>query len=109
MTAFIQKAKLLFEDPVMRKRIYFVFFALLLFRLLAVIPIPGIDPFKLADFFKRNEFLGLINVFTGGGLSTLSIVMLGVGPYITGSIIMQLLTIIFPKLKAMYQGRGRCW
>ena len=106
MTAFIQKVKLLFEDPVMRKRIYFVFFALLLFRLLAVIPIPGIDPLKLADFFKRNEFLGLINVFTGGGLSTLSIVMLGVGPYITGSIIMQLLTIIFPKLKAMYQEEG---
>ncbi|MFZ3020226.1 MAG: preprotein translocase subunit SecY [Minisyncoccia bacterium] len=106
MSTFIQKAKLLFEDPIMRKRIYFVFFALLVFRLMAVIPIPGIDPLRLADFFRKNEFLGLINVFTGGGLSTLSIVMLGAGPFITGSIIMQLLTIIFPKLKAMYQEEG---
>jgi preprotein translocase subunit SecY len=106
MNTFVQKAKLLFEDPVMRKRIYFVFFSLLIFRGLAVIPIPGVDPAKLANFFTQNQFLGLINVFTGGGLSTLSIVMLGVGPYITGSIIMQLLTIIFPKLKAMYQEEG---
>lgn len=106
MNTLAQKIKLLLEDSVMRKRLYFTFFALLLFRLLAVIPIPGINPSALADFFSRNQFLGLINVFTGGGLTTLSIVMLGVGPYITGSIIMQLLTIVFPKLKAMYQEEG---
>src|SRR3990167_1729636 len=106
INTFIQKARLLLEDPVMRKRIYFVIFALLLSRILAVIPIPGIDPVRLAEFFTQNQFLGLINIFTGGGLATLSIVMLGVGPYITGSIIMQLVTVISPKLKAMYQEEG---
>ncbi len=106
MTNFVQKVRLLLEDRVMKKRILFAFFILLLFRILAVIPIPGIDPQRIAEFFAQNQFLGLINVFTGGGLSSLSIVMLGIGPYITGSIIMQLLTIIFPKLKAMYQEDG---
>jgi preprotein translocase subunit SecY len=60
----------------------------------------------LQQFFTNNQFLGLLNVFSGGGLSNLSLVMLGVGPYITASIIMQLLTIIFPALKAMYQEEG---
>ena len=106
MNTFAQKVRLLFEDKTMRKRIYFAAFILLVFRFLAVIPVPSIDRSRLAEFFSQNQFLGLINVFTGGGLSTLSIVMLGVGPYITGSIIMQLLTIIFPKLKAMYQEEG---
>ncbi len=106
MTSFVQKIKLLLEDRVMKRRILFAFGILFLFRVLATIPIPGIDPTRIAEFFAQNQFLGLINVFTGGGLSSLSIVMLGIGPYITGSIIMQLFTIIFPKLKAMYQEEG---
>jgi preprotein translocase subunit SecY len=77
-----------------------------LFRLLAAIPVPGVDHGRLAQFFGSSEFFGLLNVFSGGGLSQLSIVMLGVGPYITGSIIMQLLTIMSPKLKQMYQEDG---
>jgi len=56
----------------------------------------------LASFFANNQFFGLLNVFSGGGLSRLSIVMLGVGPYITASIIMQLATIIFPQVKTAY-------
>jgi preprotein translocase subunit SecY len=64
--------------------------ALALFRLLASIPIPGVDKTALAAFFAKNQFFGLLNIFSGGGLSSLSIVMLGVGPYITASIIMQL-------------------
>ena len=90
----------------MRKRIFFTLFALVLFRALAVIPVPGVDHGRLAQFFSSNEFFGLLNIFSGGGLSQLSIVMLGVGPYITGSIIMQLLTIMSPRLKAMYQEEG---
>ena len=82
------------------------YFLLFLFRVLASIPVPGVDHARLAQFFGSNEFFGLLNLFSGGGLSQLSIVMLGVGPYITGSIIMQLLTIMFPKLKAMYQEEG---
>lgn len=86
-----------------------MFFALLVFRALAAIPIPGIDASKLAQLLTNSDFgqfLGLLNIFSGGGLSSLSIVMLGVGPYITASIIMQLFTVMVPKLKAMYQEEG---
>lgn len=106
MTKFFSKLNLIFKDATLRKRILFVFIALGLFRLLAVIPIPGIDTVQLERFFSDNQFLGLLNIFSGGGLSNLSIVMLGVAPYITASIIMQLLTIMSPKLKAIYQEEG---
>ena len=82
------------KDEVLRKRILFVLGALVVFRVLAAIPIPGIDALRLEEFFSNNQFLGLLNIFSGGGLSNLSIVMLGVAPYITASIIMQLLTVM---------------
>ncbi len=104
--SFFAKAKLALLDRTLRNRIFFVLGALVLFRLLATIPIPGIDLARLEEFFANNQFLGLLNIFSGGGLSNLSIVMLGVGPYITGSIIMQLLTIMSPRLKALYQEEG---
>lgn len=75
-------------------------------RMLSVVPIPGIDENALASFFTGNQFLSLINIFSGGGLASLSIIMLGVGPYITASIIMQLLTIMVPRLKEMHQEEG---
>lgn len=103
---FIDKISHVFRDKSIRKRILFVIGALVVFRLLTTIPIPGIDTAKLAALFANSQFLGLLNLFSGGGLSNLSIVMLGVGPYITGSIIMQLLTIMSPSLKAMYQEEG---
>jgi preprotein translocase subunit SecY len=106
LSNFFRKLHLIISDKTLRKRILFVFFALVLFRLLAAIPIPGIDVFQLEQFFANNQFLGLLNIFSGGGLSNLSIVMLGVAPYITASIIMQLLTIMSPKLKALYQEEG---
>jgi len=106
MNNFFNKLNLIFRDAILRKRIFFTLSALVVFRILAVIPIPGVDTARLTQFFASNEFFGLLNVFSGGGLSQLSIVMLGVGPYITGSIIMQLLTIMSPKLKAMYQEEG---
>lgn len=90
----------------LRKRIIFVFVAFVLFRALAAIPIPGIDPTRLAQFLSNNQFFGILNIFSGGGLSNLSIIMLGVGPYITGSIIMQLLTMMIPKLKQLYTEEG---
>jgi len=101
-----QKLGLIIRDKGLMKRILFVAGALIVFRLLSFIPIPGIDALKLEQFFSNNEFLGLLNLFSGGGLSNLSIVMLGVGPYITSSIIMQLLTMMFPKLKALYHDEG---
>lgn len=78
----------------------------MVFRVLASIPIPGVDQAKLVQFFSSSDLFGLLNVFSGGGLSQLSIVMLGVGPYITGSIIMQVMTIMSPKLKQLYQEEG---
>ncbi len=103
---FTHKLKLVFGDIGLRRRILFTLIILVLFRVLAVIPIPGIDPLRLEQFLSGNDFFGLLNVFSGGGLSTLSIIMLGVSPYITASIIMQLMTIMFPKLKQMYQEEG---
>jgi preprotein translocase subunit SecY len=104
--AFVHKLKLIATDEGLRKRLFFVLGALVVFRVLAAVPIPGVDTFQLEQFFSSNQFLGLLNVFSGGGLSNLSIVMLGVGPYITASIIMQLSTIMSPKLKALYQEEG---
>ena len=103
---FFQKLKLVAQDGTLRKRIFFVLGALIVFRILATIPIPGIDAVRLEQFFANNQFLGLLNIFSGGGLSNLSIVMLGVGPFITASIIMQLMTVLSPKIKAMYQEEG---
>jgi|TARA_Y100000310_G_scaffold345866_1_gene471911 preprotein translocase subunit SecY len=106
LATFFNKLKLVVADKGLRNRILFIFAALVLFRMLANIPIPGIDALALEQFFANNQFLGLLNIFSGGGLANLSIVMLGVGPYITAAIIMQLLTIMSPKLKALYTEEG---
>jgi preprotein translocase subunit SecY len=106
MGAFAQKLTLLVSDQGLRNRLLFVLGALVVFRVLAAIPIPGVNAAQLAAFFTNNQFFGLLNLFSGGGLSSLSIVLLGVGPYITASIIMQLLTMMIPQMKAMYQEEG---
>jgi preprotein translocase subunit SecY len=106
MEKFLHKLKTVFTDKALRKRVLFVLALLVVFRLLAAIPIPGVDAMKLQAFLNNNQFLGVLNVFSGGGLSHLSLIMLGVGPYITSSIIMQLLTIMSPRIKAMYQEDG---
>ncbi len=106
MNAIVRRLKSIFGDPVLRMRILFLLGALAVFRVLAAIPIPGVDEVRLAQFIENNQFFGLLSVFSGGGFSQLSIVMLGVGPYITASIIMQLATVLFPKVKAMYSEEG---
>src|SRR3989304_9207290 len=106
MNAFAQKFALLVSAPALRNRRLFVIGALAVFRVLAVIPVPGINAAQLALFFNNNQFFGLLNLFSGGGLSNLSLVMLGVGPYITASIVMQLLTLMIPALKQLYQEEG---
>lgn len=98
--------KAIFSDPGLRNRVLFVIGILILTRFLAAIPIPGVDASNLANFLKNNQFFGLLNIFSGGGISSFSIVMLGVGPYITGSIIMQLSTVLSPRLKEMYHEEG---
>lgn len=106
MNSFFQKISVIFKDSVLRKRIGFTIAALVVFRLLAAVPIPGVNAQNLADLLNSSQFFGFLNIFSGGGLSNLSIVMLGVGPFITGSIIIQLLTMIFPKWKALMQEEG---
>ncbi len=106
MQKLFHKLGLIFTEPAIRNRILFVLGALVIFRLLAAIPIPGVDQNVLAEFFSNNQFLGLLNIFSGGGLANLSIVMLGVGPFITASIIMQLMTVMSAKLKSLYTEEG---
>jgi preprotein translocase subunit SecY len=106
MENFWNKIKLIWTDTILRKRVLFVLGALVVFRLLSAIPIPGIDTLALNRFLANNQFFGILNIFSGGGLSNLSIIMLGVGPYITSSIIMQLLTIMVPALKRIYHEEG---
>ena len=106
MDSLTQKLTLLLTDAQLRSRLLFVVGALAVFRILASIPIPGVNAGELQAFFANNQFFGLLNLFSGGGLSSLSVVMLGVGPYITASIVMQLLTLMVPSLKNMYQEEG---
>ncbi len=102
----MQKIKLVLADRGLVRRILFVLGILAVFRVAAAIPIPSVDQLALAQFFGNNQFFGLLNIFSGGGLSNLSIVMLGVSPFITASIIFQLLTLVFPQLKEVYQEQG---
>ena len=102
----LEKMLLVFKLSDLRKKILFVLGILVVFRFVAAIPVPGVDPLRLKEFLAGNQFFGLLNVFSGGVLENLSVIMLGVGPYITASIIMQLLTMIFPSLKEMYQEEG---
>lgn len=106
MTKFLHKLKIALTDESIRNRLLFVLGALFVFRALSTIPIPGVDAVVLQQFFENNQFLGLLNIFSGGGLANLSIIMLGVGPFITASIIMQLLTVMSPKLKSMHTEEG---
>jgi len=106
MDTLLQKLKIIVSEKAIRDRILFVLLALVIFRALTVVPIPGVDLLVLEQFFQNNQFLGLLNIFSGGGLTNLSIVMLGVGPFITASIIMQLMTVMSTKLKAMYSEEG---
>ncbi len=84
----------------------FVLVVFVIFRLVANIPVPGIDAERLKSFFESSQLFGLLNMMTGGAMSNFSIAMLGLGPYITAVIIMQLLTMIFPRLEALYKEEG---
>ena len=100
------KILLLFKIPELRKKILFILMVFGIFRLAANLPIPGVDQERLDAFFGGNQIFGLLNIFSGGALEQLSVVMLGLGPFITSTIILQLMTMVFPKLKEMYQEEG---
>ncbi|MDO8572104.1 MAG: preprotein translocase subunit SecY [bacterium] len=90
-----------FRLPDLRNRILYVLAMLVIFRFTANIPLPGVDIQNLKLFFQGNQIFGLMNIFSGGGLERFSIVAMGVGPYITASIIFQLLVMILPRLEAL--------
>lgn len=104
--ALLGKFKNIFAVKELRDKIIFILLILVAFRLMANIPLPGVSVERLQELFAGNQFLGLLNMFSGGGLSSISIVLLGVGPYITASIIMQLLTMIVPRVEQMYKEEG---
>jgi len=101
-----QKVIQIFKIRDLRNKILFVLGILAIFRLMANIPIPGISAEDLRTFFEQFQMFGLLNIFTGGALDKLSIGMLGLGPYITAVIILQLLTMIFPQLERLYREEG---
>jgi len=105
MNVFTQKLKLVWGDQVLRNKILFVLFGFMIFRVLANIPMPGADVAALARLLsgEGGDLLGFLNIFSGGGFANLSIALLGVGPYITASIIMQLVGMMSPKVKEMQQ------
>ena len=85
----------------LRNRIFFTLIAVTIYRLFAHIPLSGVDRTQLQDLFNNNQILGLLDIFSGGAISNFSIGFMGVGPYITASIIMQLLAYVIPTLEAL--------
>ncbi len=102
----MNKLSLIWKTKDLRWKIIMVLLLLLATRVLAHIPIPGISVEGLRAFFESNQFLNLLNVFSGGGLKNFSIALLGVGPYITASIIMQLLVMVVPSLTELQKESG---
>jgi preprotein translocase subunit SecY len=101
MHSFLDTLKNAFKSPEIRKRIIFTLGIFLAFRFLAHIPVSGVDLTALRSLFAGNQFLGLLNIFSGGTLANFSIMALGLNPYINASIILQLLTMVFPKLEEL--------
>jgi preprotein translocase subunit SecY len=90
-----------FRAPDIRRRILYVLAILIVFRFLAHVPVPGVDKAQLANFISQNAIFGVLDLLSGGGLSSFSIIALGVNPYINASIIMQLMTGVIPSLQAL--------
>jgi len=87
--------------PDLRRKLTFTFFVLIIFRLAAHVPVPGIDPEGLRKIFEANQLLGLLDMFSGGAMSNFSVMAMGVYPYITATIILQLLQPLIPALEEL--------
>ncbi len=101
MNKVLATLKQIWGTPDLRKKILFTGAILLVYRLLAHIPVAGVDRQALAQLFSGSQLLGLLDIFSGGTLANFSLIALGVGPYINASIIVQLLTMVFPKLEEL--------
>ncbi len=101
-----EKILKIFQVPDLRKKIFFVLGAFAFFRFMANIPMPGFDAEKMQELFSRFQMFQFADLLIGGTLDQFSIVMLGLGPYITSVIVIQLLTLVWPKLQKMYREEG---
>src|SRR3989338_1908984 len=90
-----------FKTPDLQRKIILTAFIFLIFRVFAHIPLPGVNLVRLKSLFAQSEFLGLLDIFSGGTLVNFSVMAIGLNPYINASIILQLLTIVFPKLEEL--------
>ena len=97
----LQAAVDAFQQPDVRQKILFTLAMLIVFRFVAHVPVPGINGDALQDVFDNNAILGFLNIFSGGALENLSVAALGVYPYITASIVMQLAVPLIPRLQAL--------
>jgi len=95
------KIQTLLSDPQLRKKLVITFFIFLVFRVFAFLPVPTIDLVRLKVLFGQNQFLSLLDIFSGGTLINFSIMALGLNPYINASIVIQLLSVIFPQLEQL--------
>lgn len=96
-----QKLQLLVKDRELRRKTLFTLFIFLVFRIFAFLPVPAINLAKLRVLFAQNQFLSLLDIFSGGTLINFSVMALGLNPYINASIVIQLLTVLFPKLEEL--------
>ncbi len=101
MNSHLSFFKKSFKTPDVRSKILFTAAIFIVFRIFAHIPVPGVDVVQLKALFASNQFLGLLDIFSGGTLANFSVMALGLNPYINASIILQLLTMIFPKLEEL--------
>lgn len=101
MSKFLSIFKNSAKDREIRKKILIILFLFLVFRLFAHIPVSGVNVAQLKMLFSQNQLLGILNITSGGTLSNFSVLALGLGPYIYASIVLQLLTVVFPKLEAL--------
>ncbi len=92
-----------FSLPDLRRRLLFTIGMLVIFRFIAHVPLPGVDPQALKELFERNQLLGMLDLFSGGAMRNFSIAAMGVYPYITASIVMQLLVPVIPQLRSLSQ------
>ena len=89
------------KAPDVRRKLLFTAFILIIFRIFAHIPVAGVDIAQLRILFSQNQFLGLLDIFSGGTLANFSVMAMGLNPYINASIILQLSTLVFPKIEAL--------
>ncbi|HLD01514.1 MAG TPA: preprotein translocase subunit SecY [Patescibacteria group bacterium] len=101
MNNFLVVFKRSWQTPEIKKKILFTALIFLVFRIFAHIPVAGVNVAQLKNLFSQNQFLGLLDIFSGGTLANFSIMALGLNPYINASIILQLMTMVFPKLEEL--------